>query len=179
MRKSTHCKAGRRAQSGAVLFVALILLLVLSLLAVAAARMQTVEERIARNENNRQIGSAAAEAALRYVEANLQNGMYTKFGNSPGLYDLASELQNYNGSVVPQLDWSSPAQVLSYAGPPLSAAPSVTVPAPKYVIESLPPVVTKGNQLNGSKARPVYRVTVQAVGADQTSTATIQSIVHY
>jgi Tfp pilus assembly protein PilX len=167
----------RASQRGAVLFVALILLLVLSLLAVAAARMQTVEERIARNEDNRQIGAAAAEAALRYVEANLQSGVYQNFGNSPGLYSLTAELQTYNGSVVQSLNWSSPAQVLPYAGPPLTAVP--TVPPPKYVIESLPPVVSKGNQLNGSKARPVYRVTVQAVGADQTSTTTIQSIVHY
>jgi type IV pilus assembly protein PilX len=58
-------RLGRDTQTGAVLFVALILLLVLSLLAVAAARMQTVEERIARNENNRQVGAAAAEATLR------------------------------------------------------------------------------------------------------------------
>jgi len=177
MRKSTRRNIGRAPQSGAVLFVALILLLVLSLLAVAAARMQSVEERIARNEDNRQVGAAAAEAALRYVEANLQRGVYQNFGNSTGLYELTSEIQTYDGSVVPTLNWSNPGQVLTYAGPALNAVP--TVPAPKYVIESLPPVVTKGNQLNGSKARPVYRVTVQAVGADQTSTTTIQSIVQY
>jgi Tfp pilus assembly protein PilX len=176
MRKP-HRPGRRDAQTGAVLFVALILLVVLSLLAVAAARMQTVEERIARNENNRQVGAGAAEATLRYVEANLQRGTYQNFGTSPGLYNLESEILTYNGSVLPTLDWSSSAQTLTYAGPPLSAVP--TVPAPKYIIESLPPVVSKGNQLNGSKARPVYRVTVQAQGADQTSTTTLQSIVHY
>ena len=173
MRKP-HRPGRRDAQTGAVLFVALILLLVLSLLAVAAARMQTVEERIARNENNRQVGAAAAEATLRYVEANLQRGTYQNFGNSPGLYNLNSEILSYNGSVLQTLNWSSSAQTLTYAGPPLNA-----VPAPKYIIESLPPVVSKGNQLNGSKARPVYRVTVQAQGADQTSTTVLQSIVHY
>jgi type IV pilus assembly protein PilX len=50
-------------QSGVVLFVALILLLILSLLGVTAARMQTVEERMARNDDNRQLEAQAAEAA--------------------------------------------------------------------------------------------------------------------
>jgi type IV pilus assembly protein PilX len=179
MRHPYHAAAGRTHQQGAVLFVALILMLILSLIAVGAARMQSVEERIARNEDNRQTGAGAAEAALRDVEAGLEAGLYpqTSFGFSPGLYDLTTELTTYNGSVVPTLTWTNPAQVLTYTGPALAAVP--TVPAPKYVIEMLPAVVTKGNQLNGSMARPVYRVTVYAVGADQTSTTIVQSIVHY
>jgi type IV pilus assembly protein PilX len=165
-----------RRDKGAVLFVSLILLLILSLLAVGAARMQTVEERIARNEDNRQVSAGAAEAALRNVEAGLQSGIYTGFGSSPGLYNLTSELTTYNASVVPTLNWTSPTAVLTYTGPAFALP---TVPAPKFVIESLPPVVSKGNALNGSKARPVYRITVQGTGADKTSTTTVQSIVHY
>jgi type IV pilus assembly protein PilX len=168
----------RTRESGAVLFVSLILLVILSLLAVTAARMQTVEERIARNEDNRQMSAGVAEAALRNVEAGLQAGIYTGFGTSTGLYNLTAEIGTYNGSVVPTLVWTNPTQVLSYAGPALSSLPP-SVPPPKYVIESLPPVVGKGNALNGSKARPVYRITVQGTGADQTSTTTVQSIVHY
>ncbi len=58
------------------MFVALILLLILSLLGVTAARMQTVEERMARNDDNRQIGQQAAEAALRAAEIGLLTGIY-------------------------------------------------------------------------------------------------------
>jgi type IV pilus assembly protein PilX len=179
MRHSCHATSSRTHQEGAVLFVALILMLILSMIAVGAARMQTVEERMARNEDNRQTGEAVAEAALRQVEAGLAAGLYpqSSFGSSPGLYNLTTELTTYNGSVVPTLNWTDPSKVLTYNGPALSAVP--TVPAPKYVIEMLPAVVTKGNQLNGSMARPVYRVTVYAVGADQTSTTIVQSIVHY
>ena len=178
MRNPLHITSRRSQQTGAVLFVALILLLILTLLAVSSARMQTVEERMARNENNRQIGLQAAEAALRSVEAGLQSGIYQDFGTSPGLYVLQSELQTYNGSVVPTLDWTNASQVQTYSGPALSAVS--TVPAPKYVIELLPPVVVvvKGKQLNGGTAVPVYRITVQAYGADQTSTTTLQSIVY-
>jgi type IV pilus assembly protein PilX len=178
MRNPLHIKSRRSQQTGASLFVALILLLILTLLAVSSARMQTVEERMARNEDNRQIGLEAAEAALRSVEAGLQSGIYQDFGTSPGLYVLQSELQTDNGSVVPTLDWTNASQVQTYSGPALSAVP--TVPAPKYVIERLPPVVVvvNGKQLNGGNAVPVYRITVQAFGADQTSTTTLQSIVY-
>jgi type IV pilus assembly protein PilX len=176
MRSQPCFTSCRLQQTGAVLFVSLVLLIILTLLAVSAARMQTVEERMARNENNRQIGLEAAEAALRSVEAGLQSGIYQNFGTSPGLYVLNSELQTYNGSVVPTLDWTNASQVQTYSGPTLSAVP--TVPAPKYIIERLPPVVVvvKGRQLNGGNPVPVYRVTVQAFGADRTSTTTLQSI---
>ena len=40
----------RKHQSGVVLFVALMLLLILSMIGVTVARMQTVEERMARND---------------------------------------------------------------------------------------------------------------------------------
>jgi type IV pilus assembly protein PilX len=65
MRQPTRFPNRRSAQSGVVLFVALILLLILSLIGVTAARLQTVEERMARNENNHQLAEQAAEAALR------------------------------------------------------------------------------------------------------------------
>src|SRR6202011_2572094 len=75
-------------QTGVVMFVALILLLILSLLGVTAARMQTVEERMARNEDNRQLGAQAAEAALRSAENGLLTGIYTNFAaNANGLFE--------------------------------------------------------------------------------------------
>ena len=49
------------------------LLVILSMIGVTVARMQTVEERMARNENNRQLATQAAEAGLRYAEYQLLN----------------------------------------------------------------------------------------------------------
>ena len=111
--------ARRNAQTGAVLFVALILLVVLSLLAVAAARMQTVEERMARNENNRQIGAGAAEATLRYVEANLQRGTYQNFGTSPGLYNLESEISDLQRQRPADAQLVQPGADSDLRGPPV------------------------------------------------------------
>jgi len=175
----------RSKQTGAVLFVALILLLILSLLGVTAARMQTVEERMARNEDNRQTGAQAAEAALRNAEAGLLAGLYTNFAaNTNGLYELTPA----NGSVVSGINWQTAAAptVLSYTspsntGPALNAIPA-NARTPTYVIESLPPVAVPGDSIDSVQyAAPttpvaVYRVTANGQGADGTSSTTLQSI---
>jgi type IV pilus assembly protein PilX len=159
-----------------VLFVALILLLILSLLGVTAARMQTVEERMARNEDNRQLGSQAAEAGLRGAEVGLLTGIYNDFAaNANGLY--APLLAN--GSPISTLNWNT---ALPYAGPPLAALPAASQ-TPKFVIENLPSVAAPGDDISVASLNPssppvtVYRVTAQGVGADGTSTTTLQTIV--
>jgi type IV pilus assembly protein PilX len=163
-----------------ILFVALILLVILSLIGVTAARMQTVEERMARNEDNRLTGAQAAEAALRNAEAGLLSGIYSNFAaNANGLYDLAPSA----GSVVSSINWqtANAPTVMNYGGPALSAIPT-SAQAPKYVIESLPPVAVPGESINQVQyAAPttpvaVYRVTANGQGADQTSSTTLQSI---
>ena len=64
MRSTSTCLA-RSRQQGAVLYIALILLLILTIIGVAAARLQTGEAVMARNDHNHQLAMQAAEAALR------------------------------------------------------------------------------------------------------------------
>ena len=128
-------------ERGVVLFVALILLLILSLLGVTAARMQTTEERMARNEDNRQIGAQAAEAALRAAETGLTTGVYAAAqfsANTNGLYELNPTV----GSVLwgpPALIWSAAGAAITYSPTnPLNPMPALTsLPAaaqsPQYV----------------------------------------------
>jgi type IV pilus assembly protein PilX len=174
-------------QRGVVLFVALILLFILSLLGVTAARMQTAEERMARNEDNRQIGAQAAEAALRTAEAGLTSGAWSAAqfsGNSNGLYVLNASA----GSVVSSLNWSAPTAAIPAApgyapnpGPALTSLPAAAQ-TPMYVIESLPAVAIPGESINQVQyAAPttpvaVYRVTANGSGADSSSSTLLQSI---
>jgi type IV pilus assembly protein PilX len=186
MRHQRHFKTTSR-QSGVVLFVALILLLILSLLGVTAARMQTTEERMARNEDNRQIGAQAAEAALRAAEAGLTNGLYSasQFANNTnGFY----ELNPATGSVLqqPPSVWATPGATITYPDPANPMPPLTALPAaaqsPKYIIENLPAVAMPGDSINQVQyATPVspvtvYRVTANATGADSSSTTILQSI---
>jgi len=106
-------------QRGVVLLVALVLLVILSLLGVTAARMQSTEERMARNEANRQIGAQAAEAALRAGETGLISGVYAAAqfsANTNGLY----ELNPTAGSVL----WSPPAFNWAAAGAAITYSPT-------------------------------------------------------
>lgn len=176
MRNHSYLLRDRSKQSGVVMFIALILLLILSLLGVTAARMQTVEERMARNDDNRQMGQQGAEAALRDAENGLITGIYVNFaGNTNGLYAPLFAL----GSPLTGMDWSIPANTLPYAGPPMT----MPTPVPLVVIESLPPIAPVGTSLSVTSLNPasppvtVYRVTARGVGADNTSTTMLQTIV--
>jgi type IV pilus assembly protein PilX len=169
----------RSTQSGVVLFVALILLLILSLIGVTAARLQTVEERMARNEDNHQLAEQAAEAALRSAEGGLLSGIYANFAaNTNGLYELTPSA----GSIASSVNWNSGTAVLPYTGPALASVPT-GAQQPKFLIENLPAVAMPGESINDVQyAAPttpvtVYRVTAMGQGADSTSTTTIQSIV--
>jgi type IV pilus assembly protein PilX len=178
--RNHHSQFGRSTQqSGVVMFVALILLLILSLLGVTAARMQTVEERMARNDSNREFAAQAAEAALRAAEVGVLTGTYFNFaGNTNGLYQ--PDWSN-TGSALTGMNWNSPTAALPYAGPLLASLPPPSQ-TPKYVIEQMPSVATANDDISMSgltNTAPVtvYRVTAQGVGADNTSTTTLQSIV--
>jgi type IV pilus assembly protein PilX len=165
-------------QRGVVMVIALILLLILSLLGVTAARMQTVEERMARNDDNRQLGQQAAEAALRSAEEGLLTGTIVNFAaNTNGLYAPLFS----NGSPLTGMDWTSPSASFAYTGPALSSLPAASQ-TPRIVVEDMPPVAVAGedirmSSLNGPTPVAVYRVTARGLGADGTSTSTLQTIV--
>ena len=183
----------RVRQRGAVLYMSLIFLLILTLIGVTAARMQTVEERMAQNDHNHQLAMQAAEAALRYGETLLWSGIYSTpdfAANANGLYQLQTEVQSAVGSsnpaqasIVDSINWSSPGtQTKAYAGPGLSDVPTPPQSA-QIVIESLPPVARAGDPIctpgyGQEQVCSVYRVTAHAVGGDSSSAATLQSIFH-
>jgi type IV pilus assembly protein PilX len=183
MRNPSSPLGKQSKQSGVVMFIALILLLILSLLGVTAARMQTVEERMARNDNNREVGAQAAEAALRAAEVGLEIGTIVgPFSNTGGTYVPNLSL----GSPLLGMNWNSPTASLPYsgvvvAGPALTALPTVSQ-NPKIVVEqmittSLPGEDASVTALTAPQQINVYRVTAQGVGADSTSTTTLQTIV--
>lgn len=66
-------------QSGVVLVVGLLVLLILSLLAVGSMRSTTLEERMTSNTQDQQIAFQLAEAALREAETILSQPMLPSF----------------------------------------------------------------------------------------------------
>lgn len=66
----------RQRQDGAVLFVALIFLLILTLLGIAATGTSILQERMTGSMRNRQLGLMGAESALRGGETKIWNLAY-------------------------------------------------------------------------------------------------------
>jgi type IV pilus assembly protein PilX len=192
--RQTYSGATRSRQQGAVLYISLILLIILTIIGVVAARLQTGEAVMARNDHNHQLALQSAEAALRDAEINLAIGNWSipQFaGNAAGLYVLATEAQGalpsgIPGSIAEQIAWNQfyPApnpQAMTYTGPALSNAPASPV-LTQVIIEDLPPVARAGDPLctpsNQTQSCAVYRVTAHAVGADASASATLQAIIH-
>lgn len=172
-----------RGNRGAVLVVALILLLVLTLIGITAARLQTAQEGMARNDDNHQLALQSAEAALRDGEAIIAlHGQGDFLADNGGLYNLSYELQTSSTSVADTINWNSPGtQSMQYSGATLGSVPQPPQPA-QIIIESLPPVAAPGSPLNGSGygGNPqwqVYRVTAHALGGDSSSNVTLQTII--
>jgi type IV pilus assembly protein PilX len=181
----------RRGQRGAVLFITLVLLIILTIIGVAAARLQTGEAVMARNDHNHQLAMQAAEAALRDAETNINIGTWnvSQFAQEDaGLYTLQMEVQGATqGSIVDNFDWNAeypnpnPA-AMTYTGPAFVGPPTAPM-VTQVIIESLPPQATAVSPLctasYGSQQQcSVYRITAHAVGGDSTASATLQSVVH-
>jgi len=106
---------GRNAQRGAVLAISLLILLVMTMIGVASMGSTTLQEKMANNNNQRQIAFQAAEAALRAGEAFLA-------ANIGSVTDLAT---NFNATApVPGL-YSERAPVVGVATYPLPVGTNI------------------------------------------------------
>ena len=178
-----------------MLYIALILLMILTIIGIAAARLQTGEAVMARNDHNHQLALQAAEAALRSTEIDLADGNWSiaQFAqNGAGLYVLQTEAQGALAacpagcSIADTINWNAnyPAPnplAMTYTGPVLGNAPASPV-LTQVIIENLPPVARAGDPLctpsSQTQSCSVYRVTAHAVGGDSSASATLQSIIH-
>lgn len=175
-----------REQRGFVLIVALILLLVLTILGLAAAQSTSLEERMAGNARNHDLAFQAAEAALGAGINCVRTGSTlcstfttaTTGGNGAYIFNpfaVGGAIWNQSGF------WTTSGNTIyydSYAG---GSLPNLAQ-QPQFIIEQMPPVALPGGSLGqaqyGSGAPSIsrWRVTSYAVGGDTSSTVMLQSI---
>jgi type IV pilus assembly protein PilX len=164
----------RSRQSGIAMVVALMMLLVLTIIGTAAARMTLMEERMTGNTQDRGIAFQAAEAALRDGEAFLQSPVLPDFEGDEGLYQPADPDEDPLWRTV---DWDDDDEVRVYDG--LEDAPGALAEAEsRYFIEQLPRVPTPGEDLSADS--PVdeasfFRVTARGTGVSGNAIATLQT----
>jgi type IV pilus assembly protein PilX len=155
--------------------IALVMLLVLTLLATASARMTLMEERMTGNTQDRSVAFQAAEAALRVGETDLLPAVLPDFDNTDGLYQPAAPDEE---PIWRAADWEAVGdEVRAYDG--LADAPGLLANATaSYVIEELPPVPCVGCSIVSGVVPDepaVYRVTARGVGVSGNATVTLQT----
>lgn len=160
--------------SGAALVVGLILLLLLTLIGLSAARTALTEERITGNLSDRELAFQLAEGALREAERVLQQPVLPSFSGADGLYPQPDPAQPPRWQT---LDWDDADSHRVYTG--LEDAPEGLARAEaRYFIEELPRVVTPGQSLAADVPLEdvnFYRITARAVGIGGTATIVLQS----
>ena len=155
--------ASQSRKKGSVLILALILLLMLTIMAVAEMSVNSTQTRIAANTADEQVAFTTAEAALNEAVNNLLAGQYSNFAaNTNGLYVF-----NFNNDPWwTTINWTAPGAVIpSFQGQ--SKAQSA------FIIEQLPSIVKPGQ--NSGSPTQVYRITARAVGASGNTAVILQS----
>lgn len=160
----------RYHQCGAVLFISLIMLLVMTLIGVTGMQNSSMEEKMVSNVRNIDLSFQAAEAALREAEGSLQAAVLPKFdGSNTGLYQPAPA-----GS--PAL-WEVPSTWISGALSYSKTLGYVSEP-PKYIIEELAPVPDSKGSIAADEPLPdtrIYRVTARALGGGDKTITILQA----
>lgn len=161
----------KRRQTGMALITGLIFMVVLTLLALAAMRTTTLEERMSGNARDRDLAFQAAEAALREGEQVLQGATLPTFavGTSYTPRIAAGTLTTYWQSTHP---WTTESVAIDWQ-------PDGTSAAPRFVIEEMGATAGGGGGGLGFGALPdsgVYRVTARGVGSSANTVVILQAV---
>lgn len=167
-------------QSGAVLVVSLILLLVMTLLALSAMRSTTLEERMGGNARNQETAFQAAEAVLRAGEASLLVYTTEPIASSDGSTDIwvldTPDPDSTNSTAwwqEPTRDsawWISEAVAYPGALDGVASDPMYLLEAADFVRDSL----VLGQQQDET-GKVFYRVTARATGGNDLARVLLQS----
>jgi type IV pilus assembly protein PilX len=126
---------------GSALVVSLLILLVMTILGIAAMGSTTLEERMANNNRQRQLAFQSAEAALRDAETWLANNVTSiaslgQFdGTTVGLYTLRPPVVGMSTVPLTSFDMYNDGDWLAAGKSVQSVSLAANQPRPRYVIE--------------------------------------------
>lgn len=154
-------------ETGSVLIVSLVMLLLLSLIGLAGMQTTIMQDRMAGNMRDKDMAFEATEAALREAENDLNNSIPVSFSGANGLYRIgASNLPDWPVDITDNGN-----SVITYSG-----SFSNVSAQPKYVVEQIDTIVPPGCDLS-SYCEPVYyRITGVGFGGSDTSTAVLTTV---
>lgn len=164
-------------QSGSVLIISLILMLVLTILGVSGMKSAVLEEKMAGNMRDSQLAFQAAEATLReaeqYIEDNIVSTASFDTNGNDGLYDK-SQLKLWNN-----INWNSGDSLEATDFTSNTAINS----APRFIIEHLASQQSNVDTLNldnygqgtGAGRVEMFLITARAIGNSGNTVVMLQS----
>ena len=170
-------------QSGAVLAISLIMLVVLTLLGVTAMQSTTMEERMAGNLRDRNLAFQASEGALMLAEGWLSGLANLPTENSTG----SAGIWTYNSMDTDTTNgiswWEEPGADVSWwatnggDGSTVIAMGSSLASQPSYIVEKFPlaagPSMRSGSAL---QTQNMLRVTARGVGGSESAVVILQTM---
>ncbi|MGB5199567.1 MAG: PilX N-terminal domain-containing pilus assembly protein [Sedimenticolaceae bacterium] len=172
IRKAPQISGACQRQRGAVLIVALVILLVLTVLGTAGVQNTVVTERMAGNYRDMAVAFESAEAGLRSGETRLaDDALYSalSFGGADGSYEVTDLSQS--------VDPASASYAISTAASEVS--PKANGPS-TYYLERLPEIQLPNSSIvQGFQDRAptlqYYRVTAKGFGVSPVVETVLQS----
>ena len=174
----TQAFYGRATQQGAVLFVGLIMLIIVTLMGVVAMKSSILQEKLSAGAMDQSIAFQAAESALRdaetYAKQNLNSSSAFTSACTGGLCLPSSTATQAWQSIS---DWTTSALPIVYGANTGAAAISNVALQPRYIIELLPDLpVGSGSSLSTPNPGNAFRITAMGWGKRASTPIMLQSI---
>ena len=168
----------RSHQHGAVLFVSMIMLIVVTIMGVVAMKSSILQEKLAAGAMDQNIAFQAAESALRDAEIFISDSVTPASGFSAsctGGLCLPSITATSVWDAI--ADWSSSALPIVFGSQTSATAIPDVARQPRYIIELIQPNLTAcvGEDVKSSCGTP-YRITAMGWGRRSTTPVMLQSI---
>ena len=177
-RSRLHASSRPQRQEGIALFIALVVLLIITVLGLSGLQTTTLEERMAASARDRDIAFQAAEAALAQGEAFVQ---------TVDINQLAAFDNNTNGFYRPQsganADWWETVDWINDASlPTVGVAVNGVATQPRYIVEYMNRVLAGEDSLNISNVgaavgapTDIFRITAYGTGGSARANVRLQA----
>lgn len=170
-------------QSGVVLMVSLIMLLLLSVIGVTGSQTTVLEEKMAGNDRDRNIAFQAAEAALRGGEQMIETLTIADFDSgtdNDGLFDNDGSLLDIDDDTKPDnkddATWDSDPAITSSIE--YSTPIALIAAQPRFYIEYIGQEsvdTLQGGTTGGAPFVDFFKVTARGTGRQSTTQVYLQS----
>ena len=183
LRPSKHPRPSMpRRQDGIALFIALVVLLIITVLGISGLQTTTLEERMAAGARDRDIAFQAAEAALAqgetFVEGLGVTGIVQFDANSNGLFrpKTGADADWWEDGV---LDWGTDGRAVTVT---VGDANSPVAAEPTYIVEYMTRVLAGDDALNVSNVgaavgapTDIFRITARGTGGSLRANVMLQA----